>query len=81
MESALHQDHGDAGEAAYDEPALVARGGADREVGDGAVGDDGGLLDEAGQATQARAADQAQHWPHLIVIMIISVCISVGNPS
>ena len=72
MESALHQDHRDTSEVAEDETTAVTRGRADREVGDGAVGEDGGLLDQAGQAAQARAADQAQHWPHLIVIMIIS---------
>ena len=45
----------------------MAGGGADGEVGDGVVGEDGGLLDQAGEAAQAGATDHPEHWPHLIL--------------
>ena len=50
MESSLHQDNRDTSEVAKDKTTGVTRGGADGEVGDGVVGEDGGLLDQAGEA-------------------------------
>ena len=48
----------------------MAGGGADGEVGDGVVGEDGGLLDQAGEAAQAGATDHPEHWPHLKLLHI-----------
>ena len=48
-----------------DKTTGVARGGADGEVGDGVVGEDGGLRDEVDEAAKTRATDHPENWPHL----------------
>ena len=48
-----------------DETTGVTRGGADGEVGDSVVGEDGGLRNQAGEAAQAGATDHPENWPHL----------------
>ena len=60
VEPALHDDDGQPGQLANHELALVARGRAHGEVGDGAVGQDHAVLHQLGEAAEAGPADQTQ---------------------
>ena len=60
VEPALHDDDGQAGQPPDHELALVARGRAHGEVGDGAVGQDHAVLHQLGEAAEAGAADEAK---------------------
>ena len=60
MEAALHGHDRLTAEAAEEEVAFVARGRGAREVGDGGVGDGGGIGEAVGQSAEAAAEDDGR---------------------
>ena len=60
MEAALHGHDRLTAEAAEEEVAFVARGRGAREVGDGGVGDGGGVGEAVGQGAEAAAEDDGR---------------------